>query len=155
MDKKVVIGHLRSARVAHIKWTQRAKLLISGVEVEEDAIPVNSTECKFGKWFYTDGQKLNAISNNPAESMANIEKLHFELHDTYLNIFTIYFNKPKKGFFAKIFGSRKNSISNADSQKAKEHYTKMENISQDLVDEVNRLERRMLAIPENKLKELI
>ncbi len=55
MKKEEIITHLRAAKSAHIKWLQKAKLLINGVDIEEDAIPVNSTECKFGKWFYTNG----------------------------------------------------------------------------------------------------
>ena len=62
MDKEQVLEHLRNAKTAHIKWVQKAKLLINGIEVKKDAIPVDSTECKFGRWFYSDGQVLNALS---------------------------------------------------------------------------------------------
>lgn len=57
MNKVIILEHLRGAKAVHIKWTQKAKLLISGLSIKEDAIPVDSTECKFGKWFYGEGQK--------------------------------------------------------------------------------------------------
>ena len=155
MEKEEVLGHLRAAKTAHIKWVQKAKQLIRGHEINEDAIPVDSTECKFGKWFYSDGQILNALSNNPLECMSKIEKLHFDLHDIYMNIFSIYFIKPTGGFFSKFFGSKKKVLSEDEIQEAKAHYEAMEKVSKDLLEEINRLERRLIAVPEEKMKSLI
>ena len=156
MKKEDVLGHLRAAKTAHIKWVQKAKLLINGLDVKEDAIPVDSTECKFGKWFYSDGQILNALSNNPLECMQKIESLHFNLHDVYLNIFSIYFSQEKKtGFFAKLFGVKRKQISAAEEQLAHDYYTEMEKISIELLDEINRLERRLIAVPDEKIDSLL
>ena len=155
MEKEEVVSHLRAAKAAHIKWVQKAKLLISGLEVEEDAIPVNSTDCKFGKWFYGDGQMLNALANNPMEAMSNIESLHFKLHDQYLQIFNIYFNKSKGGFFTKLFGLKRRNVSEVEANVAAEHYTAMENISKELLEEINRLERRLIAVTEEKIRTLV
>lgn len=154
MNKEQVIEQLRNAKSAHIKWVQKAKLLINGIEVDKDAIPVNSTECKFGKWFYGDAQSLCALSNNPAECMTSIEQLHFELHDVYMNIFAIYFSKPDDGFFSKIFGKKK-KVSEDEAKVAQEYFNKLEEISKMLLDEINRLERRVLAVSDEKIKELI
>ncbi|MDF1879118.1 CZB domain-containing protein, partial [Sulfurimonas sp. SAG-AH-194-C20] len=151
-----VLGHLRAAKAAHIKWVQKAKLLINGLDIEESSIPIDSTECKFGKWFYSDGQMLNALSNNPLECMKRIEDLHFDLHDMYLNIFNVYFAENKKsGFFAKIFGFNKKTISDAEHTLAEGYYEKMEVISRELLDEINRLERRLIAISDQKIEALV
>jgi hypothetical protein len=155
MNKTVVLEHLRAAKAAHIKWVQKAKLLISGLPIKEDAIPVDSTECKFGKWFYGEGQKLNAMPNNSLDCMTKIETLHFELHDIYLKIFKIYFNKPQKGFMSKVFGNKKKELSADELSDAKQHYDDMESISRELLDEIGRLERRLLAIPEEELSKVI
>jgi len=155
MEKEEVVSHLRAAKSAHIKWVQKAKLLINGLEVEEDAIPVNSTDCKFGKWFYGDGQMLNSLANNPMEAMSNIENLHFKLHDVYLQIFNIYFNKAKGGFFTKLFGLKRKNITAIEANAAAEHYTDMENISKELLEEINRLERRLVAVSEDKIRTLV
>ena len=155
MEKEEVVSHLRAAKAAHIKWVQKAKLLISGLEVAEDAIPVNSTDCKFGKWFYGDGQMLNSLANNPMEAMANIESLHFKLHDAYLQIFNIYFNKSKGGFFTKLLGLKRRNVSEVEANVAAEHYVAMENISKELLEEINRLERRLIAVTEEKIRTLV
>ncbi len=155
MDKENVVKHLRAAKSAHIKWVQKAKLLISGLEVEEDAIPVDSTECKFGKWFYGEGQMLNSLSNNPPECMTQIESLHFQLHDAYLKIFSVYFGKKEGGFLQKLFGTKRKTVNEHEKQAAVTYYNTMEGISKELIDEINRLERRLMAIPEDKIKNLI
>jgi len=155
MEKEEVVNHLRAAKAAHIKWVQKAKLLISGLEVEEDAIPVNSTDCKFGKWFYGDGQMLNSLTNNPMEAMASIENLHFRLHDVYLQIFNIYFNKSKGGFFTKLLGLKRKNVSELEAKVARDYYVEMENISKELLEEINRLERRLIAVSEDKIRTLV
>ncbi|MEA2072492.1 MAG: CZB domain-containing protein [Campylobacterota bacterium] len=156
MTKENVLEHLRSAKTAHIKWVQKAKLLINGVDVKEDSIPVDSTECNFGKWFYSEGQILNALSNNPLECMQKIESLHFALHDIYLSIFNIYFAEEKKaGFFSKLFGGKRKELSQAELTLAQDYYGKMEGISKELLDEINRLERRLIAVSDEKIEALV
>ena len=156
MEKEEVVNHLRAAKSAHIAWLQKAKLLINGVNVAEDAIPVDSTECKFGKWFYGDGQMLNSLANNPAEAMSSIENLHFKLHDVYLQIFNIYFNKEKKsGFLAKMFGLKRNKVTQIETNVAHQHYENMEQISKGLLEEINKLERRLMAVSDEKIRTLI
>lgn len=156
MKKEEVLGHLRSAKSAHIKWVQKAKLLINGIDIEEGSIPIDSTECKFGKWFYSDGQMLNSLSNNPLECMQKMESLHFALHDIYLKIFNIYFAEAKKvGFFVKLFGFKRKKISEAEHTLAEDYYETMEKVSQDLLDEINRLERRLIAISDEKVEALV
>ena len=153
MEKNTILEQLRAAKAAHINWVQRAKMLISGFKMEEDAIPVNSTQCKFGQWFYSDAQRLNGLRNNPMKCMSEIEKLHFELHDIYLNIYKIYYDMETQGFFSKLFG-RKKKITEESTKLAKQYFNAMENVSKKLVNEINLMERRIVALPENDLKEL-
>ena len=83
-----------------------------------------------------------------------IENLHFNLHDVYMNIFNIYFNKSKGGFFAKFFGSKK-SLNDYEIDKAKQYYINLELISKELLEEINRLERRLIAVPDERIQELV
>jgi hypothetical protein len=153
MEKSEILEQLRAAKAAHINWVQRAKLLISGFQIDESSIPVNSTQCQFGKWFYTDAQKLNAMQNNPMECMNTIEQLHFDLHDIYLNIYKIYYETESKGFFSKIFGKKK-KINEDAKELAKKYYQNMEEVSKKLVAEINRMERRIVAISDKEFASL-
>ena len=153
MNKNEVLSQLRAAKEAHVNWVQKAKLLISGFKIDKDSIPVNSTECRFGKWFYSDAQKLNALQNNPLECMITIEKLHFELHDCYMKIFTIYYKIDERGFFAKLFGVKKEP-SEANKKLADVSFKEMEEISSQLIEEINRMERRILAISEKDMEKI-
>lgn len=153
MDKEVVLSQLRAAKAAHISWVQRAKMLIEGVSMDEKAIPVNSTECQFGKWFYSDGQSLNTLRNNPVECMSEIEDLHFKLHDIYLQIFKIYYENDKKGFFAKLFGNKR-KVSDAEQAKARDYFDEMNAVSKELVEVLNRMERRVSVLSNAELETL-
>ena len=151
MNKEEILSQLRVAKAAHVSWVQRAKLLIEGFTINEASIPVNSTECAFGQWFYSDGQRLNDIRNNPIESMQEIESLHFKLHDVYLNIYKIYYDLEKKSFFSKVFGKKK-KVSEKDKVRAKEYYREMDAISQELVKALNLMERRINVVNEEEIK---
>ena len=151
MTKEEVLNELRMAKSAHIGWVQRAKLVISGFTIEENAIPVNSTECKFGKWFYADGQRLNYIRNNPVECLEEIEQFHFKLHDMYVNIYKIYYEHGKVGFFSKMFGTKR-KVTDEDELRAKEYYYKLEDISKELIKLLNTLERRIIAVSDKEIE---
>jgi len=151
MDKAEILSQLRAAKAAHISWVQRAKMLIGGLTINESSIPVNSTECAFGKWFYSEAQRLNDIRNNPVECMNEIEDLHFKLHDTYLNIYKIYYQTGEKGFFSKLFGQKK-KVSEAEQQRAKEYYDEMEAISKKLVAALNTMEKRINVLSSAELE---
>jgi len=154
MKKTEILDELRSAKAAHVNWMQRAKLLIEGLDISEDSIPVNSTECHFGKWFYSTAQKLNGLRNNSIEDMRKIEVLHSRLHETYLNIFKIYYAEPNKSFFAKLF-SLKKKITQDDADMAAKYFVQIKSISDKLVDEISVLERRVAVISDEELSELV
>ena len=79
-----ILEKLRAAKLSHVNWVQKAKMLIECIEIDKKSIPVNATECQFGLWFYSEAQKLNALRNISAKSMALIESLHMDLHNRYL-----------------------------------------------------------------------
>ncbi len=144
MDKETVLEHLSAAKKAHIKWVNRAKSLVEGLPVDKDAIPMDSTECQFGMWFYSEGQKLNMLTN--MDCMGTIEGLHSQLHDTYLRIFKLYFGEDRRSFFSKLFNT-KQKIGDAEKEMARDYFGHLEDISKKLLDEIGKLERRLFAMP--------
>ncbi|HLD23092.1 MAG TPA: CZB domain-containing protein [Sulfuricurvum sp.] len=146
MDKTLTLQSLGDAKKAHVKWVQRAKLLIEGLAIDESAIPLNCTDCAFGEWFYSEGQKLNALGNMGC--LNDIEKAHFILHDEYMQIFKIYFADNDRSFISKWFSSKK-KISDKEKEIAKDHFLKLQAASDEVLDHIGRLERRLYAIPQS------
>jgi len=152
MNKAETVEHLHNAKKAHVKWVQRAKALIEGLPMEKEAIPVDCTECKFGQWFYGEGQNLNAIPG--MDCLHEIETLHFNLHDVYMKIFKVYFGDMNRSFFSKIFNMKK-TISDTDRQVARDYYDQLLEISNQLLEVIGRLERRLHAMSSSAFEESV
>jgi len=152
MKKSETVEHLHSAKKAHVKWVQRAKALIEGLPIEKDAIPVDCTECKFGQWFYGDGQNLNAIPG--MECLRDIEDLHFKLHDIYMKIFKIYFGEMNRSFFSKLF-NMKTKVTANDKEVARDYYDQLLETSHQLLSVIDRLERRLHAMTAGAFEESV
>jgi len=146
MKKEETLTHLRNAKKAHITWVHRAHALIEGLPVEKEQVPVSCTDCKFGQWFYGEGQRLNMMPS--MDCLKEIETLHFELHDTYMKIFKIYFSDDDRSFISKIFGTKK-KISPLNHDIAKDYYAQLKAISEKLIAAIERLERRLFALQES------
>ena len=86
------------------------------------------------------------MQTNSMECMSGIEQLHFNLHDVYMNIYKIYYETDSEGFFSKIFGKKK-TISEDEKKLAKKYFDEMDGISKDLIAEINKMERRIVATP--------
>ena len=153
MDKNQILEQIHTAKAAHISWIQKAKLLIEGFEVDQNSIPVNSTECRFGKWYYSDAQEINSLKSSSLRCMKSVERFHFELHDIYQNIFKLYYATDKKDLSTNSFGEKKN-IDDDTVKIGREYFLRLEKVSKSLLEEINRLEKRVVAIPNEEIEEL-
>jgi hypothetical protein len=144
MDKEDILLQLNAAKQAHLGWVKRAKSLIEGVPVEKNQIPVECTACAFGQWFYSDAQGLKAIPG--MDILKVIEEEHTSLHNMYAKIFTIYFTSEELSFLSKLFGKKK-KIPQADQEMAVEYFTELQAISVKLLAAIDKLERRISALP--------
>jgi len=155
MKKEEVLAQLKIAKSAHTDWLYKAKSLVNLKEGKENFAPVSSQECAFGKWFYEEGQKLSSLSNNPLECMKNIAQLHQTIHDIYFNIYSTYYpEETKKGLLSKIFTQKKQALSEFDLDFVAFEFKKLEALSTELLDELSRLERRIVAVSDEKIEAL-
>jgi len=148
MEKIDVLKNIRAARRSHTQWVDKAKSLVNGLEVKKEQIPLEVTECSFGKWFYCDGQIL--LSFFTEEAIGKLDDKHKELHDIYMKIFKIYFPKHKGSFFAKLF-KQKVKVSHQDETVALAYLRNLEEVSKKLIEQINLMERRIVALPESEL----
>ncbi len=143
MPKQRILQKLRDARLAHDKWVRRAKHLVESLPINEDMIPLDSTECAFGKWLYNDGMKCKSL-RNLEPLLKNIEKEHTQLHTIYSTIYNIYFVETKRGFISQIFLGGNKNISREKRSIALEKYHELEKVSEKLMIQLQRLERALM-----------
>jgi hypothetical protein len=151
MKKQKVLDNIRAARLGHVKWLDRVRVLVSGGEISENEIPLEATSCDFGHWFYSDGQVLLAIFS--AASVKKLEAKHKELHQSYMKIFKIYFDTSSQSFLAKLFNKRK-EITERDKVDAHEELAYLEGISEELIAYLNIFEKNLNNIEEKDFEKL-
>jgi len=152
MKKNEILTNIRSARIEHIKWVERAKALVQGTyEIKEEHIPVEVTACNFSQWFYGSGQILLSILNE--EIVTKLEEQHKELHYSYMKIFKIYFNVSGQSFFEKLLKKPK-KITIEAKENAEEALEELQNISKSLIEHLNLIEQNINQLDDEDLKEL-
>ena len=110
--KAEIISNLRMAKTSHMRWISDVQILIrlGDINQAKATIPVNFTSCDFGKWYYGEGQKLSNFSE-----YLDIEEIHQSVHDTYLQIYSLY-QKPIEG---SIFNSAKKQMAEREAKAKK------------------------------------
>lgn len=145
MNKNEVIATLNSAILSHKKWVSNALALIEGVPLDKEQVPVNSTECEFGKWYYSVGQNLIEIPG-----FKDIEESHDKLHRTYMEIFAILFGEGyKPSFFNKLIG-RSNKVLAANRKEAMGKYAILEKQSKTIITQLQQIEKIITAMNEKQ-----
>ncbi len=143
------VAQLRNARAAHKAWVARAEALIAGMNVDKEHIPMLPTDCIFGKWYYGSGQMLR---NLPAYHA--MEKPHDELHRTYMKIFKLLFDEPDVSAFGRLFGGKAKAKAEQLKQ-AEALFTRLQNISEEVCDVLETLEKQLIAAAHKQNKSTI
>lgn len=120
-QKTEMLATLRRAKSAHIRWRAYAQGLVSGVPVTEDQAPTVHTECRFGKWYYTDGKK----TFHDLPIFDDIERPHEMLHSVYQEIFE--------------------SVRDGNLEQAKGQLDDLMGISRTLLEQIELLEKEIEA----------
>ncbi|MCI5144819.1 MAG: hypothetical protein D3923_04660 [Candidatus Electrothrix sp. AR3] len=141
MDKNQIIATLRDAVLTHKQWVNNALALIEGVPLDKTKVPVNSTECQFGKWYYNDGQNLKGFPG-----FKDIESSHDKLHRTYMEIFSILFGEDNEpSFFSRLIGTSHKVIA-ANREFAFDKYHTLEEQSKVIINQLEQLEKVITAM---------
>lgn len=154
MEKETILEELRLARSAHIEWVERARMVIEGVEIAKEAVPVECTACRFGRWWYGHGQTLKVLRNNNADTMDKIEVSHRTIHELYLEIFKIYFVAPQKRWYSVLTDWMPRKIAMRDKVLSRGYYRQIEAHSRELLEALQLVERRIHAINKHEFSDL-
>jgi len=148
MTRKEIIAQLRAAKTAHIQWRAYAQALVAGFAIDQNLVPVIHTDCKFGQWYYGQGQSLSNLKH-----FAEIDKPHVLLHQEYMNIYKLIFTKTKPGLFDGLFNSQeKRRLKNV--KQAEELMKNLAAISEELLASINSLEQEVIAMIDSQINEL-
>jgi hypothetical protein len=136
--KKEIIKHLQAAKASHKKWMSYVQILIrlGDIETANTSIPINYTMCDFGKWYYGEGQVLTIFPE-----YEQMEDIHKNVHDTYLQIYELYLN-PIKG---SLFNSERSQLA-ARNKKAL--------VLSQILDEYSKIMYDLLVSVENSVRKL-
>lgn len=145
MSKSEIIDALRMARSAHIQWRARAQALVAGISVEKEHVPVLYTDCKFGKWYYSSGQRLARLSSFQA-----LEEPHQQLHLVYMKIFKHLFGEDTRSLFSKLLTSKKKH-DKTELAAAERLLPQLVGISQTLLEALELLEKDIHALPDKEI----
>lgn len=148
MDRETLLQQLRAAKSAHIQWRARAQALVSGLALDETSVPVLHTDCKFGKWYYGQGQTLNHIPAYRA-----IDEIHERLHLTYMTIFKTLFGDDDRSKLSKLFGSSKKH-DEAKLKKAASLLPELVEISKEMLFTIETLENQVRTMSDEELLSL-
>jgi len=148
MNKKEIINTLHAAKAAHMQWRARAQALVAGISADKDHVPVMYTDCKFGKWYYGEGQKL---SNFPA--FRGLEDPHEQLHLVYMEIFKHLFGPDHRSGWSKLFGTKR-AYREQEMAAAEDLLPRLVGISHTLLETVDMLEAAINASSDEELAAL-
>jgi len=141
LSKATILQELSNAKIAHMRWVKRADHLISGLPVDKEFIPLESTTCGFGKWLYgTVGQKLR-LEDEFKSIIEQIEFHHDNLHDVYGEIYKVFFVMPEqRSLLHKIITFNSKKVSEKEKSKAKEYFHSLQKSSTELIALLEKLE---------------
>jgi hypothetical protein len=150
MLNEITYTKIRQARASHARWVRRAKHLIEGLPISEDMIPIDSTSCEFGMWFYHEGMKFKS---NPEllKYLNSIEEKHNHLHDIYLKIYKIYFVDTRVSWYRSILTNKHREVSPNECAYAKVYFDSLEKVSEELLALLEKLEIQLRALTLNNI----
>ncbi|MEJ2501497.1 MAG: hypothetical protein P8Y65_10355, partial [Campylobacterales bacterium] len=149
-SKEKYIQHIRGARTHQHKWINQIKLMVSGVTLDKEAVPVNQSDSDFSRWLYSDAMAFS--TSNAKNIIDEMIELHTKCYDIYLKIYGTLFAGKTGGIMA-VFGPKKASAS--ELKLAQNYYEELLPASDRLLSKLRTFESLMLATQESKFDELL
>jgi len=143
MEKKTLIELLQKAKEEHVQCMVSAQDLTEDGYIQRKNTSIDVSECIFGKWLQTEGKEILSLPG--MNVLKDIEVKHFDLHDVYTNILSIYAPDKNKNFISKIFPFQVR-VSPEQEAKAKDEFLTLNKIFDELRTMFLRLERYLAAL---------
>ena len=147
-QRQAIIQRLRDARKAHRRWVSRAQIMMDGMPVAQEQLPLGDTECAFGIWYHGEGQLLSCYPE-----FVKIHEPHKRLHDIYRQIFTLLFSEKKPSLFRRLLG-RKAHHSKEQLAEARHLLAQLNAASLEILDLIGKLEKLIHSLSDEEIERL-
>ena len=162
--KASILQRIYDATRAHKDWVRKADKLVNGLngfkgekvtlKVDNTFIALESSSCEFGQWFNTHSIHLARIPS-VGRFIQRIEKHHDQLHETYANIYDIFFVHPHNRSLAhKIFTLNNKKVSKEEREQAKIYFNYLKHSSNELLEVLSVLEEKVKSLNYNELNKI-
>lgn len=91
MNKQHILKTIQQAKPEHMEWIKQGHKILQGKAQDQLKKPEECTACKFGQWYYREGNKLVNIPQ-----LIKLETLHKEIHQSYTALYYMTFDRRKK-----------------------------------------------------------
>lgn len=136
-DNEKFLQQIGRARNAHLRWRAYAQALLSGHEIEEGQLPLEHTDCQFGRWYYGAGQALTTL---PA--FRAVESPHRQLHQICLDLFRLLKHSQTPPFWQQLPGL-KNKHDAKKTALIQQQATQLTSVSTELLKALDTLEQQL------------
>ncbi|MDM5272720.1 hypothetical protein PGH07_11100 [Sulfurovum sp. zt1-1] len=146
--KEKSLNRLYKARVAHLKWVNTIKLLVSGLNVDKShlTLPIIQ-DSEVGKWYYNEAIQFSQFRSQSV--LSEMEILLESMFNIYAKIYEIYFTQ-KQSTLKSILGMKNNTLNRHEIELAGRYYEDIVKISDEFKSKLHTLERQMMAMQENE-----
>jgi len=149
-----ILNEIKDAKKSHVLWVKNAESLVEKFVGEEDVAALRATTCDFGHWFYSKGMRLSKIASI-GNIMNRIEAHHDELHDSYADIYHIYFIIPdERHFLKRVITLHSQKISLTEREMAKVHLRYLKRSSREILELLNILEHKVQGLEYTELAKI-
>ncbi len=139
-DNEKCLQQIARAKSAHLRWRAYAQALLAGQEIEEGQLPLEHTECQFGRWYYGAGQTMATL---PA--FRSIESPHRQLHQISLDLFRLLKYSETPPFWQVLPGFKnKNDVKRTGL--ILQQATQLIDVSSELLKALDTLEQQLKSV---------
>jgi hypothetical protein len=99
ITKNNLLNSLIEVGNTHKKWLSYVQIFIriGGINDTIEAVPENHRLCKFGNWYYDEGQILASLNE-----FKELEQIHQNMHEYYSKIYSLFSMKIVGNMFSSI-----------------------------------------------------
>lgn len=148
-SKENFISQLNTARYEHKKWLNNIKVLVSGMQMDKESIPLNEMDSPFGMWLYRDAMLLSTHSSKAV--LEEISTLYSQCYEAYHKIYALVFRGKSEGFFG-LFAN--NKLTHSDLLLAQRYYEELVVVSDNLLKRLRLFESQVHAAGSEKFDHL-